>query len=89
MEPVFESLLLTSEAGVRRALGVDGLHVPDWPTGWNPGGVTRPEIQLLQPAILAAKGVRPKRSKAHVVSGDMGTAKHSWARRLLDELTGD
>jgi hypothetical protein len=89
MEPVFESLLLSSEQGVRRALGVEGLNVPAWPSPWNPDQMAHPDTRLLQPAILAAKSMVPKRSHAHVVSGDLRTAKHAWARRLLDELAAE
>jgi hypothetical protein len=89
MEPVFEALLLASESGIKRALGVDGVHVPGWPASWNVDGVSRPEITILQAAILAAKQLTPRKRNAHIVSGDMRTAKHEWAKRLVDLLSDD
>jgi hypothetical protein len=87
MEPVFEALLLGSERGIKRALGVDNMRVPGWPN-WNTVA-SRPELVILQTAILSAKSLVPKKRDAHLVAGDMRTAKHAWATRFVEQLAGD
>lgn len=89
MEPVFEGLLVQDENLVRRALGVRGRHVPGWPSPWSTVGVTRPDLRLLQPAIIAARKLRPAPRVLSQVRGDMRSAKHDWDDRILQVLMAD
>ena len=89
MEPVFEGLLVQNEDPVRRALDVRGRQVPGWPSPWSTAGVTRPDLRLLQPAIKAARKLRPVPRVLRQVWGDMRTAKHDWDARILKALMAD
>lgn len=86
MEPMFEAVLMTCEAGVRRALGVSGRRIPDWPRWSTRGAVDR---NVLQRALLAAKRVRPWPRVFGQIRGDFVNAKHEWAEHLLRKLFAD
>ena len=86
MEPMFEAVLMACEQGVRRALGVEGQRVPGWPRWSASGGVDR---GVIQPAVNAARALRPQPSVFQRIRGDFRTAKHEWAEYLLRELLDD
>ena len=90
MEPMFEGLLVQSEQAVRRALDIEGKPRPrDWPTaGWGADS-TRPDTELLGPAIRSVRAMRPKPRVVKVVPGDMRTNKDGWGEYLLRRLLGD
>lgn len=87
MDPVFESLLCVDEAGVRRALGLAGKNVREWPSGWKKVDVRRPDDALLQPAVDAARGERTSATRA--VRGAWDTSKNEWGEFLLRSLLAD
>jgi len=89
MVPDFEGLLTVSEPAVRRALGVQGARVAGWPTRWTDPSVRRPEIELLQPAIRAARSLRPPPRRLPKIRGDMRTAKHEWGSYFVRKLFAD
>lgn len=86
MDPMFESVLMACEGGVRRALGVVGRRVPGWPRWSRSGGLDR---DVIQPAVSAARASEPRPSVFRKIRGDFRTAKHEWAEYLLRELLGD
>jgi hypothetical protein len=93
MEPMFESLLVQKESAVRRALGVGNQPIRGWPRqGWGDASVTRPDADVLAPAINALLAVRPRLDAVKRVRGNMRTRKNEWGelllRRLLDDHEG-
>lgn len=86
MEPMFEAVLMACEEGLRRALGVGGRRVPGWPRWSVPGEIDQ---RVIQPAVTAARAVRPTPRVFRRIRGDFRTAKHEWAEYLLRELFGD
>ena len=86
MEPMFEAVLMSCEAGVRRALGVEGKGIRDWPPWSEHGEIDR---RVIQPALSAARAVRPTPPVFRHIRGDFRTAKHEWAEYLLRELFAD
>lgn len=86
MEPMFEAILTACEAGVRRALGVEGRGIRDWPPWSDHGEIDR---RVIQPALSAARAVRPTPAVFRQIRGDFRTAKHEWAEYLLRELFAD
>lgn len=84
MEPVFEGLISSNEKILSQILGCHGKRVPDWPK-WN-SATQHPEREHLGPAIQAAKAMQPRIKAAHAVRGDLITAKHAWACRLVDGM---
>lgn len=87
MDPIFEALLCVDEAGVRRALGLAGRKVRGWPAGWRKPGVRRPDEDLLQPAVAAAR--RERTEAARAVRGAWETSKNEWGEFLLRALLDD
>jgi hypothetical protein len=84
MDPMFEDLLVGSEGAIRRVLGVAGRRVPGWPgDGWAWGETDTPDVSVLQRAILAVRGIRPRPRPVVIVRGDMRTNKHGWAEYIL------
>lgn len=78
MNPMFEALLVSDEATIRRALGV--VRRPKgWPSFDHRS--SEPGRAVLQPAIqFAARSVRRK------VRGDMESNKHGWALHFVREM---
>lgn len=58
MDSEFESLLVADEQSVRRALGIDNLHIKDWPK-WKQKGRPDP-VELLNRALDAVKAHTPR-----------------------------
>jgi hypothetical protein len=85
MEPVFEGLFVQDEALVRQALRVRGLHVKGWPA-WRVAESRRPDTEILQKAIIAARRAAPRDPLFRAIRGDMRSSKHEWGRHLLDSL---
>jgi hypothetical protein len=81
LENVFESVFDAHEDAIRVALGVAGRNTPGWPH-WQQG-LQRPDNQLLQPAILAARALRPRPAVCRQIRGDMRTNKNAWGARFL------
>lgn len=86
MEPMFEAVLMACEAGVRRALGVAGRGMRDWPSWSDRGEIDQ---RVIQRALSAARAVRPTPPVFRHIRGDFITAKHEWAEYLLRELFAD
>jgi hypothetical protein len=90
MEPMFEGLLVQKESAVRRALGVGKRPIRGWPRqGWGDATVTRPDADVLAPAINALLGIRPKLDVVKLVRGNMHTKKNEWGELLLRRLLED
>lgn len=89
MEPMFEGLLVQDEAAARRALGVQGRPVRDWPSGWGDRRSRRPDLQPLGEAIRAVKAVRPQLDVVKRVRGDLRTNKDEWGAWILERLLTD
>ncbi len=82
MDPMFEDLLVASEAAVKRALEVSG-RPAGWPR-WNRS--PNPDRDILAPAIAAL----PYRSSVRRrVRGDFRTKKDDWGEYLLRKLLDD
>lgn len=94
MEPMFESLLVRDEGALRRALGVAGVHLPNWPGhGWGDQTTRHPDTRLVIPAVQAAMASpRRRHPPLRHMSGTARTDKDSWnaflLRRLLDDVGG-
>lgn len=89
METMFESLIAADEAAVREILGGRGKRVQHWPKDWNNAkNQSWPDKNLLDPAIKAARGLKPKATGAYAIRGDMITAKHEWGAYFLDRMLG-
>jgi len=84
MEHMFESLLASSEAAVRRALGVDGLTVKDWPS-WRVHEHD-PARRLVEPAIECLFRMRPKPRLVSHVGGGFVTHKNDWNELIVREV---
>lgn len=81
MEPMFEDLLADPQA-LRRALGLEGLRCPDWPTRWDPRRVDK---ELVGDAIGAAQ-----RAGARLpVRGGFQENKDAWAAYLFGAMLAD
>lgn len=84
MEPEFESLLVSDERALKRALGVIG-SVEGWPRRWR-GKVNRhPGHDLVGPAIRAARSSGAR----HPVRRGWEDAKNEWGFYLLSALLSD
>lgn len=88
MEPEFEALVMVSEDGVRRVLGVAGEQVKGWPV-WPSGGEVGRISDVLATAIDVARRLRKKEVPFRFLRGDMESAKHEWGEYLLRELAKD
>jgi hypothetical protein len=89
MDPVFESLLVQDEGGIKRALGIDR-EPRGWPRrGWRDPQERRPDLNVLAPAIRSAMGIRPKLGVMRAIRGDMRTHKTQWGEFLLKSLLDD
>jgi hypothetical protein len=90
MEPMFEGMLVLSEAALRRALGVQGARIPDWPKrGWGNPQERHPDDRVLAPAIRALGRMRPRPPVLQIVRGDMTTNKDGWGEFLLRKFLAD
>jgi hypothetical protein len=90
MEPMFESVLVQDEAVARRAFGIRGRNVPDWPSqGWGDLRERRPDENILAPAIRAISRVRPKLQAHRLIGGDLKTKKNEWGEYLLRRMLSD
>lgn len=90
MEPVFEGMLVQDEQAIRRALGIEGRSVRDWPRrGWGDPQERRPDLNVLAPAIRALRALRPGPSLLRQVRGDMRTHKAEWGELLMRRLLDD
>ncbi len=87
MEPTLESLLLSCEDAVRSALGVQSRRTKTWPRWDVP--CSQPEYEVLQPAILAARSLKPRPPVFRAIRGDMYTAKNVWGEYLLRHMLDD
>jgi hypothetical protein len=89
MEPMFEGLLVQDEAAIKRALGLAG-NIPGWPRqGWGDTKELRPDQRLLQPAVLAARSMKPQPKAIAGVRGSWITNKDGWGELLLQRLLLD
>lgn len=89
MEPVFESLLVQDEGGIKRALGITQ-EPRGWPRqGWRDPRERRPDLNVLAPAIRSAMSIRPPLAVMRAVRGDMRTQKTQWGELLLRNLLDD
>lgn len=86
MDPMFEAVLIACEAGVKRALGVEGKRIRDWPSWSDHGEIDR---RVIQQALSAAGAVQPRPLVFRQVRGEFSAAKHEWAEYLLRELFAD
>ncbi len=90
MEPMFESVLVQDESAARRAFGIQGRNVPDWPgQGWGDLRERRPDENILAPAIRAISRVRPKLQAHRLIGGDLKTKKNEWGEYLLKRMLSD
>jgi hypothetical protein len=90
MEPVFEGMLTQDEQVVKRALGVEGRQVRDWPRrGWGEAQERRPDLRVLTPAIQAVRAIKPKHPLLRQIRGDMRTHKAEWGEFLTRKLLDD
>ena len=90
MEPMFEDILVQSEAGFRTVVGNFGKPKPKgWPNvGWG-GGSKRPDTEVVAPAVAALRGVKPKPHVVGRIRGDFRTAKNEWAEYLVRHMLAD
>lgn len=90
MEPVFEGLLTQDEQAVRRALGIAGRNVRDWPRhGWGSPQERRPDLNVLAPVIRALRALQPRHPLSRQIRGDMRTHKAEWGELLTRKLLED
>lgn len=82
MTPEFERLLVNDERIIRKALGVLGRQVKNWPT-WDVDDRGRGNTLLLQKAILASRRTNSKSDIFRKIRGDMRTAKDDWCSHFL------
>lgn len=86
MESIFESLLVADERAIKEALGVVGVRMKKWPALWD-SAAARPDWDLLQPALVAVRQLKPPPACVRQVGGDMKTNKHGWDSFLLERLS--
>lgn len=93
MEPTFEALLCCNERALRRALGLDGQSLPNWPS-WSPPRAL-PSDQRISLAIAAAvaayriKGKRRRPPWLGQVPSTYAQGKDAWSSFLLGRLFED
>lgn len=86
MDPMFETLLCVDELALKRALGLDGQRIRDWPSNWK-AQTPQPDRNLLEPAVTAARS--EKTAATRVVRGGWQTSKNEWGEYLLRTLLAD
>ena len=87
MDRMFETLLVDAgSSALRRALGIDGRRVQNWPN-FNTNGLKHDD--LLGMIVEIVRRLRPRPTAAGRVRGGFRDAKHEWASEILSRLAED
>lgn len=84
MDSMFETLLC-DESLMREALGVRGVRVKAWPSGWSQN-VRDPDKSLIGPAISAVRRQFPKSAPCKAVRRDWRSGKNDWALHIIRQI---